>query len=119
MDQLRKYQENAENCVELAENAKDAPSRARYLRMAEGWLALVHEQEWLAGKVNRCKALRSIQKFRPKNNRVQRHPSKARSKTASVGRARNLSARKLGVSSAADPALRPATDYASRPFRPA
>ena len=52
MDQLRKYQENAENCVELAENAKDAPSRARYMRMAEGWLSLVHEQEWLAGKIS-------------------------------------------------------------------
>jgi hypothetical protein len=52
MDQVRKYLENAENCVELAESAKDAPSRARYMRMAEGWLALVHEQEWLAGKVS-------------------------------------------------------------------
>ena len=51
MDQVRKYLENAENCIELAETAKDAPSRARYMRMAEGWLALVHEQEWLAGKV--------------------------------------------------------------------
>jgi len=52
MDQVRKYLENAENCVELAERAKDAPSRARYMRMAEGWLALAHEQEWLAGKVS-------------------------------------------------------------------
>jgi hypothetical protein len=52
MDQVRKYLKNAENCVELAESAKDAPSRARYKRMAEGWLALVHEEEWLAGKVS-------------------------------------------------------------------
>ena len=52
MDQIKKYLQNAENCVELAERAKDAPSRARYQRMAEGWLALVHEQEWLAGKIS-------------------------------------------------------------------
>jgi hypothetical protein len=52
LNQIQKYLENAENCVELAEKAKDAPSRARYRRMAEGWLALVHEQEWLAGKVS-------------------------------------------------------------------
>jgi hypothetical protein len=52
MDQVQKYLENADNCIELAEKAKDAPSRARYMRMAEGWLALVHEQEWLAGKIS-------------------------------------------------------------------
>jgi hypothetical protein len=32
--QAKKYLENAENCIELADNAKDAPSRARYRRMA-------------------------------------------------------------------------------------
>jgi hypothetical protein len=52
MYEIKKYLENAENCLELAEKAKNAASRARYLRMAEGWLALVHEQEWLEGKVS-------------------------------------------------------------------
>jgi hypothetical protein len=52
MYQIRKYLDNAENCMDLAERAKDAPTRARYMRMAEGWLALVHEQEWLAGKIS-------------------------------------------------------------------
>jgi hypothetical protein len=52
MYNVRKYLENAENCTELAEKAKDAPTRARYLRMAEGWLALANEQEWLEGNVS-------------------------------------------------------------------
>ena len=47
----QKYLENAENCNELAEAAKDAPARARYRRMADAWLALAREQEWLDGEV--------------------------------------------------------------------
>jgi hypothetical protein len=50
MEQIRKYMENAENCIELAEKAKNAPSRVRYMRLAEGWLALVHEQEMASGQ---------------------------------------------------------------------
>jgi len=38
--------------MELAESATDPPARARYLRMAQGWLALLEEQEWLEGKVS-------------------------------------------------------------------
>jgi hypothetical protein len=52
MIDVRKYLNNAENCMELAEKAKDAPARARYLRMAHGWLALVEEQDWLEGKIS-------------------------------------------------------------------
>lgn len=52
MYEIKTYLENAENCMELAEKANDAPSRARYLRMAEGWLALVNEQEWLNGNAS-------------------------------------------------------------------
>ena len=55
MQQVEKYRENADNCMELAEKAKDAPSRARFRRMAEGWLALAHEQEWLAGEISPLK----------------------------------------------------------------
>jgi hypothetical protein len=51
MSDAQKYFDNAENCVELAENAKDAPTRARYKRMAEAWFALAKEQEWLDGEV--------------------------------------------------------------------
>jgi hypothetical protein len=65
MEQIQKYMENAENCIELAEKAKDAPSRARYKRMAEGWLALVHEQEWLAGKVSPLECPPIISKGKP------------------------------------------------------
>ena len=52
MIDARKYLNNAENCMELAESATDPPARARYLRMAQGWLALLEEQEWLEGKVS-------------------------------------------------------------------
>ena len=51
MNQVEKYLENAENCRELAESAKDEPSRARYRRMADAWRALAKEQEWLDGQV--------------------------------------------------------------------
>ena len=49
MIDARKYLNNAENCMDL--NC-DPPPRARYLRMAQGWLALLEEQEWLEGKVS-------------------------------------------------------------------
>ncbi len=52
MIEVRKYLDNAENCMELAEKATEAPERARYLRMAKSWLALVEEQEWLEGKIS-------------------------------------------------------------------
>ena len=51
MTDAQKYLANAENCIELAETAKDAPSRARYRRMAQAWFALAKEQEWLDGEV--------------------------------------------------------------------
>lgn len=45
MTLVQEYIENAENCVELAENAKDEPTRLRYRRLRLGFLA--NEQEWL------------------------------------------------------------------------
>jgi hypothetical protein len=51
MSQARKFLENAENCIELADSAEDAPSRARYQRMAQAWFALAKEQEWLEGEI--------------------------------------------------------------------
>ena len=51
MREAEKYLKNAENCIELAEQAKTAPAQARYRRMADAWLALAKEQKWLDGKV--------------------------------------------------------------------
>jgi hypothetical protein len=51
MSEAEKYLKNAENCIELAEQAKTAPAQARYRRMADAWLALAKEQEWLDGDV--------------------------------------------------------------------
>jgi hypothetical protein len=51
MSEARKYLKNAENCLELADNAKDAPSRVRFQRMAQAWFSLAKEQEWLEGEV--------------------------------------------------------------------
>ncbi|WP_081492359.1 hypothetical protein [Bradyrhizobium genomosp. I (2014)] len=51
MSEAEKYIANAENCIELAEQAQNAPAKARYRRMAEAWLALAKEQEWLDGEI--------------------------------------------------------------------
>lgn len=45
MPQAQKYLENPENCIELAEDTKDEPTRARYRQMAEAWLALAEETQ--------------------------------------------------------------------------
>ena len=37
------------NSGELADAAKDMPSKTRYERMQDAWLALVEEQDWLDG----------------------------------------------------------------------
>jgi hypothetical protein len=47
-DILRK---NAENCLRLADGRTDQPSLKRFHRMAEGWLALAREQDWLDGVI--------------------------------------------------------------------
>lgn len=51
MSEAEKYLKNAENCIELAEQARTAPAQMRYRRMADAWLALAKEQEWLDGEV--------------------------------------------------------------------
>jgi hypothetical protein len=48
-DVLRK---NAENCLQLAERAEGQPAFRRYSRMAQAWLALATEQDWLDGEVS-------------------------------------------------------------------
>ena len=46
------YRQNAENCLQLAERAKDQPAFKRYWRMAQAWTALAHEQDWLDGEIS-------------------------------------------------------------------
>jgi len=50
MKQSEIFRENAENCLRLAETAKDEPTYHRYRRMADAWLALAEEQDWLDGE---------------------------------------------------------------------
>lgn len=51
MTKAEEYRENAQNCAELADEAKDVPSKNRFKRMQEAWLALAEEQDWLDGRV--------------------------------------------------------------------
>lgn len=43
------YRDSARNCGELADEANDFPSKNRYRRMQDAWLALAEEQDWLDG----------------------------------------------------------------------
>ncbi len=52
MKQSETYRQNAENCLQMAELAKDQPAFKRYWRMAQAWIALAHEQDWLDGEVS-------------------------------------------------------------------
>jgi hypothetical protein len=44
------FRENAQNCADKAESAKDKPSFNRFKRMEATWLALAEEQDWLDGE---------------------------------------------------------------------
>jgi hypothetical protein len=46
IEQLR---ENATNCAILAEEATNEPSRRRYQRMHDAWIALIETEAWLEG----------------------------------------------------------------------
>ena len=50
MKQSQHFLENAENCAQLAERAKDEPTHKRYKRMEAAWRALAVEQDWLDGE---------------------------------------------------------------------
>jgi hypothetical protein len=52
LSKSEEYRENARNCGELAAEAKDLPSKNRFKRMQDAWLALAEEQDWLDGKVS-------------------------------------------------------------------
>jgi hypothetical protein len=49
--QSEDYLLNAENCAQLALDARDEPMRKRYQRMEAAWRALAKEQDWLNGEV--------------------------------------------------------------------
>ena len=49
------FRENAQNCAEKAESATDEPTYKRFRRMAEAWLALAEEQDWLDGETSPTK----------------------------------------------------------------
>ncbi len=51
MKQSDAFRENADNCLHLAERAEGKPAFKRYMRMAEAWMALANEQDWLDGEV--------------------------------------------------------------------
>jgi len=51
LSKSEEFRENARNCAELADRVEDLPSKNRYRRMQEAWLALAEEQDWLDGKV--------------------------------------------------------------------
>jgi hypothetical protein len=51
MRQSDLFRENAENCLHLAERAEAEPTFRRYMRMAQSWIALAQEQDWLDGEV--------------------------------------------------------------------
>jgi hypothetical protein len=51
MRQSDLFRENAENCLHLAERAEAEPTFRRYMRMAQSWMALAQEQDWLDGEV--------------------------------------------------------------------
>jgi len=44
------FRDNAQNCADLAEIAKDEPTYQRYKRMEAAWRALADEQDWLDGE---------------------------------------------------------------------
>ena len=44
------FRENAQNCVEKAERAKDEPTCKRFKRLEAAWLALPEEHDWLDGE---------------------------------------------------------------------
>lgn len=50
MKQSDAFRKNAENCRHLVERAINEPLDKRYWRMAEAWIALAEEQDWLDGE---------------------------------------------------------------------
>jgi hypothetical protein len=52
MKQSDLFRDNADNCLQLAERAEGDAAYKRYMRMAQAWMALADEQDWLDGEVH-------------------------------------------------------------------
>jgi hypothetical protein len=52
MNKSDKMKKIAENCVDMAEAAKDSPKKKRLERLADGWNSLAQNQAWLDGEPN-------------------------------------------------------------------
>jgi hypothetical protein len=52
MKQSDLFREHAENCLQLAQHAEEQPAVRRYSRMAQAWIALATEQDWLDGEIS-------------------------------------------------------------------
>jgi len=48
-DELKKI---ADNCIEMAQAAKDLPQKKRFERLADGWKSLAQSQAWLEGEMD-------------------------------------------------------------------
>jgi hypothetical protein len=46
----KEMRECAQNCGDLAQDAKKTQERKRFQRMQEAWTSLAHTQDWLDGK---------------------------------------------------------------------
>jgi hypothetical protein len=50
MNKILELEQHAENCAELAADAKDERAKRRYERMEKAWRDLAKTQAWLDGK---------------------------------------------------------------------
>ena len=50
MNKTEELRHRAENCAELAQDAKSGPDKKRFERMAEGWQTVAENQAWLDGE---------------------------------------------------------------------
>jgi hypothetical protein len=66
MKHSQHFLENAENCAQLAERAKDEPTYNRYRRMEAAWRALAEEQDWLDGEVASANTKRDASQSDPR-----------------------------------------------------
>ena len=50
MNKSEELRHRAENCTELAQDAKSGPDKKRFERMADGWKTVANNQSWLDGE---------------------------------------------------------------------
>jgi hypothetical protein len=72
MKQSDVFRENAENCAQLAEGARNDPAFQRYKRMEAAWRALADEQDWLDGEVSPTRVSAAPQGKKGPFNRPER-----------------------------------------------